>query len=229
MERTIGGSERGMKRDQSKIKIIILYILLLAGGLWHALGVLQNAMRLLAAPMIVGLSLALFYEHLRNHFNRKFILWSVFVCLVGFFIELAGVKTGVIFGSYVYGEILQPAISDVPVAIGFAWLAMIVSSAAISQYLLTGRFMQQPARIALAIALLMVIFDLFMEPAAIKLGYWRWNTEGVPLRNYLAWFIFGFILSYIGLWLGLFMKKSSALAAHAYIAQLCYFVLVSLA
>jgi len=218
-----------MKLDRNKIKIIILYILLIAGGLWHMLGVLQNAMRLLAAPMIVALCLALCYEYLRNHFNRKFILWGVFVCMAGFFIELIGVKTGAIFGSYFYGAILQPAIWNIPLAIGFAWLAMIVSSAAISQYLLPARFLQQPARIALAIAMLMVIFDLFMEPAATKLGYWTWNTESIPLRNYLAWFVFGFLLSYIGLRLGLFRKKSSALAAHAYIAQLCYFVLVSLA
>ncbi|MDZ7361484.1 MAG: carotenoid biosynthesis protein [candidate division KSB1 bacterium] len=218
-----------MKIDQHKVKIIFLYVLLLAGGLWHILGVLQNAMRLLAAPMIVGLCLLLCYEHLCNQFDRKFILWGVFVCLASFFIELAGVKTGVIFGSYFYGEILQPVVWNVPIAIGFAWLVMIVSSAAVSQYLLPARFVQRPARIALVIALLMVIFDLFMEPAATKLGYWTWDTESIPLRNYLAWFVFGFILSYIGLRLGLFMKKSSVLAVHAYIAQLCYFVLVSLA
>jgi uncharacterized membrane protein len=67
-----------------------------------------------------------------------------------------------------------------------------------------------------------------MEPAAMKLGYWTWHDGIVPWRNYLAWFVFGFILSYIGLRLGLLMEKSSSLAVHAYVAQLGYFMLVKL-
>jgi len=211
-----------------RYKIIVLYIFLLAGGLWHILGVLQTTMRLLAAPLIMGLCLLLCFEHLREQRNRKFIFWGIFVCVTCFFIELIGVKTGAIFGSYFYGKTLQPAIWNIPIAIGFAWLAMLISSAVISQYLLPARFSQKPFVMASIIAVLMVIFDLFMEPAATKLGYWTWKSENIPLRNYLAWFAFGFILSYIGLRLGLFIKKSSALALHAYIAQLCYFVLVSL-
>jgi putative membrane protein len=184
-------------------------------------------MRLLAAPMIVGLGLLLFFEY-RRHSNRNFIAWSLLVCLVSFCIELAGVKTGVIFGPYFYGEILQPMLADIPLAIGFAWLGMIISSAVIAQYLLPDRFARQPAQLALMVAVLMVIFDWFMEPAATKLGYWTWRGGNIPLRNYIAWFVFGSILSYIGLRLGLFMKKSSPLAAHAYVAQLGYFVLVRL-
>jgi len=217
-----------MKLDRQQIKIIVLYILLLAGGLWHILGVLQTTMRLLAAPLLIALCLLLCLEYLREHRNRKFIFWGIFVCVTCFLIELIGVKTGVIFGSYSYGETLQPLLWGIPVAIGFAWLAMLISSAAISQYLLPARFFTKPFVSAVAIALLMVIFDLFMEPAATKLGYWTWESKNIPLRNYLAWFAFGFILSYIGLRLGLFIKKPSSLALHAYIAQLCYFVLVSL-
>jgi len=214
--------------DKQKVKIVALYILLLAGGLWHILGVLQTTMRLLAAPLLIALCLLLCFEYLREHRSRKFIFWGIFVCVTCFLIELIGVKTGVIFGSYSYGETLQPTIWNIPIAIGFAWLAMLISSAVISQYLLPARFITKPFVIAIMIALLMVVFDLFMEPAATKLGYWTWQSKNIPLQNYLAWFAFGFILSYIGLRLGLFIKKSSALALHAYIAQLCYFVLVSL-
>jgi len=211
-----------------RYKIIVLYIFFLAGGLWHILGVLQTTMRLLAAPLLIALCLLLCLEYLREHPSRKFIFWSILVCVTCFLIELIGVKTGVIFGSYFYGETLQPAIWNIPIAIGFAWLAMLISSTVISQYLLPARFFKKPFVMASIIALLMVIFDLFMEPAATKLGYWTWESENIPLRNYLAWFAFSFILSYIGLRLGLFIKKSSSLALHAYIAQLCYFVLVSL-
>jgi len=211
-----------------RYKIAGLYILLLAGGLWHILGVLQTTMRLLAAPLLIALCLLLCLEYFHEQRRRPFMAWCIFVCVVCFFIELAGVKTGVIFGSYFYGPTLQPRIWDIPVAIGFAWLAMLISSAAIAQYFLPPRIFAKPFIAALLIAVLMVAFDLFMEPAATKLGYWTWENESIPLQNYLAWFAFGFILSYIGLRLGLFIKKPPALALHAYIAQLCYFVLVSL-
>lgn len=215
-----------MKLDQHTIKVIGIYTLLLAGGLWHLLGVLQTTMRWLAAPMIIALCLLVCAEPRHAQRNRKFALWSAGVCLMTFMIELAGVKTGALFGSYVYGETLQPQLWNVPLAIGFAWLALIISATVVAQYLLPSRFLQKPAPAALLIALLMVIFDFFMEPAATKLGYWTWNTGAIPLQNYLAWFVFGFILSYIGLRLGLFIKKASTVAAHAYLAQLGYFMLV---
>jgi putative membrane protein len=157
------------------------------------------------------------------------VLWSVFVLVGGFCIELAGVKTGAIFGSYLYGKTLQPALWEIPLAIGFAWLGMIISAAAISQRLLPARFARRPFLLATSIALLMVIFDMFMEPAATKLGYWNWRNGVVPWRNYAAWFVCGFLLSYIGLRLGLLMEKSLPLAVHAYVAQLGYFMLVRLA
>jgi putative membrane protein len=157
------------------------------------------------------------------------VWWSVAVIVSSFLIELAGVKTGVIFGAYEYGKTLQPTIMDVPLAIGFAWLGMIVSSAALSQRLLSSRLAGNPHGMALAIALLMVIFDFFMEPAAMRLGYWSWRDGVVPLQNYLAWFVLGYVFSYIGLRLGLFRQRQPALAMHAYFAQLVYFIMVMLA
>ncbi|MGH7452319.1 MAG: carotenoid biosynthesis protein [bacterium] len=227
-----------MQMRGQHIMIALLYVFLLAGGLWHVLGVLQKEMRLLAAPMIVMLCLLLCFEYLRqlrvdatssNHASQRFVLWSVFVLIGGFCIELAGVKTGIIFGLYFYGETLQPTLWKIPLAIGFAWLGMIISAAVISQRLLPARFSRRPLLMAACIAILMVIFDVFMEPAAMKLGYWIWHEGVVPWRNYLAWFVFGFIFSYIGLRLGLLMEKSSPLAMHANVAQLGYFMLVKLA
>lgn len=39
-------------------------------------------------------------------------------------------------------------------------------------------------------SLLMVLYDLFLEPAAIRLDMWSWEGGRVPVRNYLAWFVF---------------------------------------
>jgi hypothetical protein len=229
--------------------IILLYIFLSAGGLWHMLGIFQTAMRILAAPLIIALTLLLCFEYFRSlgaeagrngtlqngqraRFDQrlsKFVWWSVAVIVVSFLIELAGVKTGAIFGAYEYGKTLLPTIAKVPIAIGFAWLGMIMSSAALAQRLFFSRLVGKPHRMALVIALLMVSFDFFMEPAAMRLGYWSWQDGAVPLQNYLAWFVLGYIFAHLGWRLGLFTQKQPALAMHAYFAQLVYFIMVMLA
>jgi putative membrane protein len=43
----------------------------------------------------------------------------------------------------------------------------------------------------------MTSLDFLIEPIAIKLDFWQWQNNTVPLQNYLAWFILSFILFYI--------------------------------
>ncbi len=38
-------------------------------------------------------------------------------------------------------------------------------------------------------SLMMVLYDLFLEPAAIRLDMWSWEGEHIPMRNYAAWFL----------------------------------------
>ena len=75
-------------------------------------------------------------------------------------------------------------------------------------------------------ALLMVCFDLLMEPAAIKLDYWTWISGHIPLQNYLVWFGLGFIFATIGLQTGVLRRPLPQIAIHFYFAQLAYFGLV---
>ncbi|MDZ7342932.1 MAG: carotenoid biosynthesis protein [candidate division KSB1 bacterium] len=230
------------------MSVALLYTLLLAGGLWHALGIFQQAMQVLAAPMIAALGLFLFFDSLlafrasesrRNPQDRsaqqastlsahKFVLWTLLVFLGGFFVEWVGVKSGAIFGSYVYSATLQPAIGGVPIAIGFAWFNMTMSAAAVSQRLVPARYADSPPGMALVIALAMVVFDFLMEPAAEQLNYWSWREGIVPIRNYFAWFVCGYFFSYVGLRLGLLVRPLSPIAVHAYVAQLFYFAMVNL-
>lgn len=39
-------------------------------------------------------------------------------------------------------------------------------------------------------SLLMVAYDLFLEPAAMRLDMWSWECKVIPLKNYLGWFFF---------------------------------------
>lgn len=215
----------------NKLKIGVLYLLLGAGGLWHILGVFQGVMRVLASPIMFGLGIWLFWECWRiypRHERPTFAIVSIAVIVVSFGIEWFGVRTEQVFGSYVYGETLRPSIDDVPISIGCAWFVMLVASAAVAQKIAPQSITKSHFRFSCFVALIMVCFDLFMEPAAVKLDYWTWVNSRVPLQNYMAWFGLSFIFAIIGSQAGVFRLPLPRIAFHSYFAQLVYFGLVGL-
>jgi len=52
------------------------------------------------------------------------------------------------------------------------------------------RFAWKSAFIIITGSLLMVLYDLFLEPAATRLDMWSWEGGIIPLRNYAGWFLF---------------------------------------
>ena len=231
------------------IQIGLLYFFLIAGGLWHILDVFQTLMRILAAPIMIGLAVWIFIEFLRDQshepevmvpqhelnpfpkcgfLNRKatLVFWSLLVIVGGYWIEWLGIHTRCIFGSYSYGEVLQPNVFGVPIAIGFAWLCMLLSSVAVIQRLYPNYGRLNIYLFGVMISLFMVIFDGVMEPAATRLGYWNWHSDVIPVQNFVAWFSISFIFALFGLKLGLFYQKLPGVAFHAFFAQLIYFGMV---
>ncbi|MFC0877032.1 carotenoid biosynthesis protein [Saccharicrinis sp. FJH2] len=122
--------------------------------------------------------------------NLKMILVSLFILLAGFSIEVIGVKTGIIFGTYSYGKVLGPKIMGTPVIIGLNWLLLIYTARAMVEYWDTSEWIKVPV-----VAILVTAFDIVLEPVAIKLGFWSWEAIQVPLQNYLAWFGIALIFS----------------------------------
>jgi putative membrane protein len=43
----------------------------------------------------------------------------------------------------------------------------------------------------------MIALDFLIEPIAMKLDFWQWKNNAVPLQNYIAWFVSSFILFFI--------------------------------
>jgi len=108
---------------------------------------------------------------------------------VGFFVELLGVKTGVIFGAYYYTERLGPRLLEVPLVIGLNWALLVHATHAwLSERLRPRTFM------AAVGATVMTSFDWVMEPVAIRLRFWLWQADVPPLRNYVAWWGLSFLL-----------------------------------
>jgi putative membrane protein len=116
--------------------------------------------------------------------KRGILVWALLVFVVTFALEAVGTATGRIFGPYTYGRTLGPQLFDVPVVIAFNWLLVILGALSLARLIFRRRLLA-----ALATALLAVGFDYLLEPTAIRLDYWTWQAAGIPLQNYLAWFL----------------------------------------
>jgi putative membrane protein len=177
----------------------------------------------------------LIYTHQTT--SRSFIYFFVICFFSGILAELVGTKTGMLFGNYVYGTVLGPAIEGVPWIIGINWfIVMYCSGTAIHTLMYklaagkTGNDLPLSGKLrtlALIIdgATLAVFFDWLMEPVAIKLGYWKWLGDGeIPFYNYLCWFVLSV------LFLILFSKmnfyKNNKFAVHLLGIQAMFFLLL---
>ncbi|MBN2104052.1 carotenoid biosynthesis protein [bacterium] len=231
MERSNDQSFNMTQMKKNHLKIICLYILFGFGGLWHVLNWFQPAMQILASPLIIGVSLLLAFEGFRSlsrTLKRGYLLWCIIMLLSGFGIEVLGVHYRFPFGRYQYGQVLKPQIFQVPVAIGFAWLLICLSSYMLACRITLHNKMKKNHHnilIPFVTAAFMVLFDLIMEMAAPGLGYWHWTSQTVPVKNYLSWFVLGMLFSWLGLKLNITFKLDSALGMHVYASQMIYFIL----
>lgn len=125
--------------------------------------------------------------------------WAIAVIVgvpvLGWLSEFAGSRTGIPFGAYHYTNILQPQVGNVPALIPLAWLMMMPSSWAVGTILVPDR----PVVQWLIAGAAFTSWDLFVDPQMVSQGYWVWKKKGayagIPLVNYLGWFIVAFAIT----------------------------------
>jgi len=171
-------------------------------------------------PVTLILSLILlFYFH--TPVNIKFILIALFIAFAGFFIEVVGVHSGLLFGAYVYGDTLGIKVFDTPLMIGLNWLMLAYCTYVFSQRLGANMWLR-----SLLGAFLMTVYDIVLEPVAIHSGMWTWENGDVPLQNYMAWFVFSFLFHII---LNLFkVRIENKIASPLFKIQFVFFLILTL-
>jgi putative membrane protein len=122
----------------------------------------------------------------------KYIVLIVITAALTIFIEIVGVKTGLIFGEYEYSNLFKFTAFEVPVIIGINWVIALLASYSLSQRITKVRFFS-----LLFVPLFIFAFDFVLEPVAIALNYWTWPGNKVPIENYIAWASIGFVFSLV--------------------------------
>lgn len=119
----------------------------------------------------------------RGDKSTFFIRFIGFAFIVGMLAEWIGVHTSLLFGSYSYGKNLGFKLLDVPLIIGINWVMLTV----VTSSLVNRMNIVVNAKVFLS-ALLMTLFDVLMEPVAIRSDFWIWNNGIIPFYNYVCWF-----------------------------------------
>jgi len=169
-----------------------------------------------AALLLSFLTLAIFHQTTTG--RKVFIIFSI-IFFLSFLIELAGVKTGMIFGSYKYGRGLGIQVLNTPVMIGINWLLLVYCTSIIFQDLRA----LTPVKILLS-ALLMLIYDIAMEQIAPQLDMWHFEAGAVPVRNYLSWFLIAVLLHLFIKLTGI--RYENRLAAFIFFLQFGFFIIL---
>ncbi|HEY5846180.1 MAG TPA: carotenoid biosynthesis protein [Microlunatus sp.] len=133
------------------------------------------AILLFSAPMIVG---AISWLG-----RRRGIALLGALGLYALVLESLAVATGIPYGRFSYSEVLGPRLFGLaPLTVLLAWTPLILGSLAVT-------------RRAWQAVVLVVVCDLVLDPAAVRLGFWAWDEPGpyygVPVINFIDWVLSG--------------------------------------
>lgn len=210
-----------MSNEQKDKRLFVSTIILVVVHVAGIIG-LQTEYKdlfLMCTPINLVLSIGLlFWNH--NDFSKSFFIFSVLTFLTGYFVEVAGVKTGMIFGHYSYGKTLGFKLLNVPVIIGINWLMLIYIVGVIFNKLNVPGVLK-----SLFGAVVLTTLDFFIEVVAIKYDFWKWSNYTPPIQNFVAWFIVSFLL--LLLFNTMNFSKNNKLAQGLFIIQLVFFVTLS--
>jgi putative membrane protein len=123
--------------------------------------------------------------------DKKFLFAFFSIAFLGFIIEVIGVKTGLIFGKYSYGDGLGIKLLEVPLIISINWAMLICAGIRIVSGIFANKIVS-----LVAAALLVTLIDLLIEQVAPKLDFWHFEDGFPGLHNYLGWIGVAFFTSY---------------------------------
>ena len=154
----------------------------------------------------LGFSFALFHAFTRLGWQHAFLFLSL-TLTISLLFESAGVATGWLFGGYHYTAEFGPRIFNlVPYLIPLNWFMMLYPSFIMAERIIPDRGdgWQQWLGVAAMGGLIMTAWDLAMDPLMVARGHWVWESDGayfgIPIQNYLGWWVTSFIILVSYLW-----------------------------
>lgn len=142
-----------------------------------------------------------YYLYIQNKKQKttagfQVVLGIVVVSLFAYAIETLGLLTGFPYSGFVYTDLIGFKIFDTtPLMLPFSFVPLVIGT------LFLARNQKTTLRKILMSTGLLVAIDLMLDPAAVALGLWIWDSPGwyygIPLVNFAGWVLAGFIASWL--------------------------------
>lgn len=217
---TVGGHFSFGKMDYVEKIFGVFMAFAFASGAWaHLLPSVLPITKVTTDMLLLGICGSLLWLLYRRNNDIRLFYWAAAAYTGTFFIEVAGVATGMIFGEYHYGETMWLQWLNVPLVIALNWTALILATND-----LAARWLRHPIAVSALASVLIMGYDLFIEPVAVRLDYWQWAGGVIPTQNYLAWGIVALVFS-IPLNYSQVAYRSPLLPIYA-LAQLFFFLVL---
>jgi putative membrane protein len=175
-----------------------------------------------ATPLIILVSAVVVFLRYEKYRESRVIAFIV-IAILAFLVELYGVHSGNLFGTYTYGNNLGWKIFEVPLIIGVNWAVLIMVAQQLTTHYIgiNNRFFS-----AISVAVLMTLFDLLLEVLAPQFDFWSFTQLNyAPLQNFTAWFVVSFCF---GLYSYSHFRNQNGTAVLYGTAQLVFFMILGL-
>lgn len=175
--------------------MLILLLSLFIAAFFTATQPIDGKMAIVSSIMVILFTLPSYYAVVKVQGKKRGLLLLGILGTYALLIESSALATGFPYGDFVYNGLLGSKIFGLtPWTVAFAYPPIL---------LLTYWFARkrhnsnERLKILFSTAFDAMIIDLVLDPAAVKLGFWQWNTPGfyygVPLVNFIGWLLTGFI------------------------------------
>ncbi|MFP4568386.1 MAG: carotenoid biosynthesis protein [Candidatus Woesearchaeota archaeon] len=176
--------------------IIILSIIIALSGFFISQVDYKVEYTSLSIFFMLLLSAPTYYYFIKKTNTNKAIKTIIILSLFSMIIESIGIITGTPYGYFTYTERLGAKIGVIPWTVSFGWVPLVIASWTLSENIIKTKKYEQIKKIILG-TLILVAFDLVLDPGAVALRFWEWQVQGIyygiPFTNYIGWIISGSI------------------------------------
>jgi putative membrane protein len=173
-----------------------------------------------STPLVILISAVVVFLRYEKYRESRLIAFVV-ISILGFLVEVYGVHSGNLFGTYTYGNNLGWKLFGVPLIIGVNWAALIMVAQQLTTHYIgiNYRFFS-----AVSVGILMTMFDLLLEVLAPQFDFWSFtHMNYAPMQNFIAWFCISFCF---GLYSYSHFRNQNRTAVLFGIAQLVFFMIL---
>jgi uncharacterized membrane protein len=204
-----------MKNRNLYKKILLAYLFLVMAVFTLGFFFQPNATELIYTPGFLSLAVAVLFVFAALHAVERYKWYGLLFVALGVAIpslsEWNSMVNGMPFGfPYAYSGLIGTALFGFPIGAMLSWFLLIYCSFTITNFI----FVNRTVWLAVFDALIMTSMDLVVDPVMTRMGAWEWSGMGeyfgIPIGNYVGWFVVSLIVCVIFRWL--ISRKNKKLA-----------------